>query len=416
VAKNVSTRQLSREELLAKVTGKDRTGQPQMLQTPPPANAPPGLVGNPPLPSGRLIGVRSAAHLTENERESLTEIGWDDSMPLPANMSEIYAHHKALMDQECAAENLPLPTDPSHKPIDVKVIPYEKATPDQKASLREALELQVENERLAKASASENTRIAALGAGAQAVMDAAKKDAFKVVNDLPQPESPTQTKPQARPQAKPQAKSPDPVVENPIGETGSTGMILDTCPHCQWPMNQVDVPEPEHAEKLAFLHSILGGQCYRKGVELFGGTVVAEFRGLTVKELDLIYAQAHTDFEKGRMTNQLDYWERVNRYRLYLQLASFKSLTEPNGFDHELPEGLSAATNSTATTFWDCDEPPAGETVLPQIGDYIIANVLKSEHVYRIVHMACHHFNRVSAKMEAMADHTDFLKPIAPQS
>lgn len=76
----------TKEDLMAKVTGQKKPGQPpKMLQTPPPANIA-GVKGNPPLPQGRVVGQRRPSSLTQEERAQLEAIGWDDSMPIPKNI------------------------------------------------------------------------------------------------------------------------------------------------------------------------------------------------------------------------------------------------------------------------------------------------------------------------------------------
>jgi hypothetical protein len=57
-----------------------------------------------------------------------------------------------------------------------------------------------------------------------------------------------------------------------------------------------------------------------------------------------------------------------------------------------------------------------GETPLLLIEDYIFANVLKTEAMFRVVNTACNQFNRLVARLEAMADDSDFWRPTEEQS
>lgn len=201
-----------------------------------------------------------------------------------------------------------------------------------------------------------------------------------------------------------------------------TGVVQGpaACPHCGWDMHVADVPEPPHSEKMAFLHTFLGGVPYVKEVKLFDGTVELTFRTLTVRELELVYRQAFRDKENGKFQgSELDYWTQLNRYRLVLQLQRYRH-NAPGGFDHDLADGYSLEANPAAVGVWVTPETEAGikagDTGLPAIDEYVTEKVLKTEAVFAVVNKACADFNRLAAKMEAMADNSDFWKPTAQPS
>jgi hypothetical protein len=221
-------------------------------------------------------------------------------------------------------------------------------------------------------------------------------------------------------QAKPDAvPTPPPVHRHEPTELGVGGVTLTHCPHCQWDLSIPDMAEPPYADKMSFLHCMIGDKPYLKEIPLFGGAVVVTLRTLTTKEIDRIYGQAYKDRQDGKLPNELDYWERINRYRLMLQLQSFRS-NGANGFSKDLPDGYSQATNPTATGFWVTAEQEGnmspGETGLPDIEAWLVDEVLKTEAVFRVVNNACNQFNRLVARLEAMADNTDFWKPTGEQS
>lgn len=185
------------------------------------------------------------------------------------------------------------------------------------------------------------------------------------------------------------------------------------CEHCGHDQRVPDVPEPPHEEKMTFLHAFLGGIPYVKEVELFGGKAKVTFRTLTVGELETIFRQADYDKRAGKFNDsEALYYEQINRYRMILQIRRYQD-PAPGGFDHDLNDGYSKATNPSASapyvgpeiTFAD------GLTGLPEIEKHVVDTVLKTEAVFRVIGVACNHFNRLAAKLEAMADNSDFWKP-----
>ena len=199
-------------------------------------------------------------------------------------------------------------------------------------------------------------------------------------------------------------------------DTGLSTPAMTHCPHCQWDLKMPDgVGEPSQRQKLVFVQALLSQRCFTDEVELLGGQLLVEFRSLTIREIDAIYQQAFRDRESGRITTELDFWERVNRYRLYLQLRRLRSTNPAVGLHHDLPEGLSPDTNAQARTFWQ-DKPLAGQfdSPLVEIETKIMQEVLPTEGLFRVVHASGSRFNRLVAKLEAMVDHSDFWKPTVP--
>ena len=436
----------SKDDLMARVTGQKKPGQPpKMMQTPPPAHMP-GVKGNPPLPQGRAVAQRRPSSLTPEERAKLESIGWDDSMPIPKNMAQLFDQIQSEKLAETDEANLPLPVDPrTPKMKPPEDVPIDKLDAAKKEKLRKVLTGQVEAEAEEELDRASQNRMAHMPHGLQTAyqmvagaqprstrlpepeievdVEAGKKPPtaktppkeFTVVeDDGPDPEDFNPPPPPNAPQANKAATiGPDVTATT---ETGAGGNGPAHCPHCMWDLRLPDVPEPPYHKKISFLHAILGQKCYTDEAELFGGSVVATFRALTTKEIDVVYKQAYRDREMGRAPTEMDFWERVNRYRLFLQLQGLRTTTVEKGFVHDLPDGLSEEANPMATSFWKLNEPPPNETVLPEIEAFIIKNVLKTEAIFRVVNAACNQFNRLVAKMEAMVDNSDFWKPTEVQS
>jgi hypothetical protein len=189
--------------------------------------------------------------------------------------------------------------------------------------------------------------------------------------------------------------------------TGAADQGPARCPHCEWPLEAPDPTEPEKADIAAFLQAQLGMIPYVHETSLYDGLMVVTFRTLTIGEIDAVYSQASAESKKGMYATSNDFFERVNRLRLCLQLRAVRSARG----NADLPDGLSAQTNPHAAVHWKGDEPPAGETILPQIEAYVTGHVLTNESAFRVAHQACMRFNRLVAKMEALADSPGFWNP-----
>jgi hypothetical protein len=202
-------------------------------------------------------------------------------------------------------------------------------------------------------------------------------------------------------------------VDIPENSTGS-GPPIQTCPHCNWDMSLPVIAEPSYDEKMGFLHSVLGQKTFIHQYEIFGGKVVVRFRTLTTKEMDLIYRQVFAERETGEITTIQDYWEKVNRYKLYLQLTYLAAID--GSFTHTLPEGYSPEANPHATEYYKFKPDNPDHTYLPEIESYVLEDVLRTETIQRSVNTICSRFNRLVAKLEAMIDNSDFWNATEEQS
>lgn len=431
-----------KQELLDRATGKGGS-------VPPPAKLPPGVTGTPPLPTGRVVGHLSPSTYTAAERAALGAVGYTDDIEMPKTqeglkqLQEIISQHNEV--------EVPLPVDPKTPPLTVNTVPISSLPPERQAAVKAAIAgiAQAEKETAAKAAASSSfmskeSSVKGLGTAGktaeqainafrervaknkpqseepvydvdltpteQAVVNAVGQKLDEVVNSLPPPSSKPKA-PQPPPEYAPQATA--------VSDTGAAHATLSHCPHCQWDLADVDVPEPPYSDKMGFMHSVLGLKPFVKSYPLFNGLMDVTFRTLTTREVDKVYLQTYADREAGKLPTEFDFWERLNRYRMILQLHTVKVAGE-SGMFKELPDGYSKATNNTATGVWVTPEQESelgiNKTGLPDVEEFLIDEILKTEHVFRTVNAQCNQFNRLCSKLEAMVDNSDFWKPTEAQS
>lgn len=390
------TAEPTHEELLRRVTS---TAMP----TPPPAR-PAGLTGTPPLPFGKPIQLIAPDSLMPSERAELEKYGWKEDVPIPTDAAKLIEAVKAEM--MAAEQNLPPPIDPRTPPLQVETFDISKLSQDQRARFEERLRTTFKAsaaEKVAEAEqAAESAKLLRVHPSVQKAMQVASAPDVEIEDDSIKV---TAVGERTTPKPAPLAES-----KSEASETGAD-KVLSHCPHCNWDLSMPDIPEPPYGDKLAFLHAILGQKSFTKDYDLFGGKVVVTFRTLTTPEIDVIYKQAYRDRELGRLPTAIDFWERINRLRLVLQLQGLRStqIGDKGGFFHDLPDGLNREASPNATSFWKTKEPDtSADTPLPAIEKHMTDKVLKTEALFRVVNMQCNQFNRLVARLEAMVNDSDF--------
>lgn len=422
----------AQEELLRQVTG---------VTLPEGFPLPEGMVSAATIPGN----VRPGANLTEFEKTALKNfVGWteESGQALPATPEGRKALHAAI----AAARDKPINLDTTRPPLQVTTVDIETLPPEKQAQLQATMQAIVmgENARAAQVNAATRSPVkggAAVDAAAtQAVTafktaQAAKAGVPQSVIVPPVPAFPAQEQTYHVPKpASVPAPQPTPVpvaqptpVPQPIpkpaatpqsvpSETGAANVTLTTCPHCAWDLSLPDTVEPSHETKLEFLGCLLGDKPFTQDYPLFNGEVLVTLRTVTTRELDTIYQQTHTELLDGKIKTQDDFLETINRYRLMLQI---RKITSPStmAMNVDLPDGYSKSKNGYASGFWVTEDREAEfsptETGLPAIEEYMMTNVLKSETLFRVTSVACRQFNRLVAKLEGMADNSDFWKPTA---
>jgi len=204
---------------------------------------------------------------------------------------------------------------------------------------------------------------------------------------------------------------PPPAEEVQVPENNT--VTAEICVQCGW--NQKDVPiEATEKDKLVFLQCFLGQQLFRKQYSILGGKVNFQFRSLTLKEIDAIYAET---FKNKELATTEDFYEHVNRLRLILQLTRFSAV---GSTIIDLPEGLNEATNRSAKTHWEpylrnMDKYDDNKSLLANIQEYVTENVIFSESMQRTAYKLCSNFNILLGRLEASVVNENFWKTTEQQ-
>jgi hypothetical protein len=223
----------------------------------------------------------------------------------------------------------------------------------------------------------------------------------------------------------PPAAEEEPEEEVLEAESASPATFKHICVQCGWDQERPTIPEPEHKDKIAFLHAVLGQKVFSKRYAIFGGNLRLTFRTLTIREIDTLYQETFRVQKLGLISTAADYYEYLNRMRLYLQLTSMSSAK--TALQIKLPEGLTPETHPDASSYWEdhlrseglFQEPdpnkPDSPSLLMQIQDYVLGQVLKTEQLQRTVTHTCNKFNQLVVKLEASVDSPDFWNETEPQ-
>ena len=205
------------------------------------------------------------------------------------------------------------------------------------------------------------------------------------------------------------------VEEEPVEQDLEQGFatVNNVCIQCGWDQSNPVIGEPDKHEKLAFLQCLLGQKVFSKNYKLFGGQLKIGFRTLSIKEIDALYASTFTAQKAGVIATTADYYQYLNRLRLYLQITSLSS--QVGALHIRLPDGFTEETHPGAKSCWDTYLKDKGvyiedKPLVDQVADYVVLEVLKSEHLQRVVTNQCNKFNRLVAKLEACVDNQDFWK------
>lgn len=235
---------------------------------------------------------------------------------------------------------------------------------------------------------------------------------------------------------------PPPASEEPEEATVQEKELLSTvnhlCNQCGWDQEMPTIPEPEHKDKVGFLHALLGQRVFSKTYSLFGGNFEVTLRALTVGELDALYQEANVAQNAGLFKSAAEYYDHLNQNRLCLQLIGLSS--KKSALHIRLPEGLSKSSHANAMTHWTDLFPLAESKTLPattavteeeqlslvlekeqkkrfaaasllgQVRKYIQEKVLITEQAHRVTVHTCNKFNRFMVKLEVNVDNVNFWK------
>jgi hypothetical protein len=148
-------------------------------------------------------------------------------------------------------------------------------------------------------------------------------------------------------------------------------------------------------------------------LSVYGNQLKIKFRSLHIRELDALYAEAFVLTKKLNLQTSADYYEQLNRLRVALQLCSITGSSTP--LHISLPEGLDPSTHPEAASHWSTffEEDPKRvidptSSLVSKVYDYVIANVVKTEHMHRTITHTCKLFNQLVVKLEVNVSNTPF--------
>jgi hypothetical protein len=211
------------------------------------------------------------------------------------------------------------------------------------------------------------------------------------------------------PPAEEQADAKPAAGEAPAGQS--------ECQHCGWVLSEPVLSMPTLDEITNFLHCCLGQKLYSEDYKLLGGRLTLRVRALRVRELEAIYDSAHRLQVLGVLQGQGSYYEYINRMRFYLQVTRLAVSVNEQSTIFQLPEVLDAAICRITEPDWRQKLQSLGQydeklPLLDQVRDYMIATVLSTEHLQRIVSTTCARFNRKVALLESRMEDLNFWNEV----
>lgn len=248
-----------------------------------------------------------------------------------------------------------------------------------------------------------------------AVFEAAKPEPV-AKEEVPVVEAEKQPEPELPPPA------PEEEENNEPEQIPGMATMRSVCSHCGWDQAISPIPEPDHSDKLIFLQAILGQKVFSKRFLLFNNNLRITFRSLTVREIDALYTETFKAQKAGLIETASDYYEYLNRQRLYLQLIGVSS--NQTALHITLPDGYTKETHPDAESYWDDflakenlyvkGKETEDNSLMQKVQDYVLSHVLKTEHLQRTINHTCARFNRLVAKLEANVDNENFWSKTEP--
>jgi len=340
-----------------------------------------GLTGNPPIPAGQPMIIKS---LGPGEREVLESAGWKDGEPVPDNIATIAAQAK---EEANNIAQLQPPIDLTTPPLVMpEVTDISDLSPTEQTKY-----LTVMQEALATTKAEadrqeeiQNSQIPGAGEG----INTAIQTAMSATSEAVVVEDDTASDTYAG----------TAVPKDGQDKEDKADKISGVCPRCAWNLALDDPSEPSHQDKSDFLQSILGLKPFCKIYPLFNGNLYVTVRSLQPNELDSIFRQLFMDSKADRILTSVDEGERLARYRTCLQVQKVTG----GAMAFNFPESMDD---------WDLSAEER-ETPLPAIWDSYSDKVNKSEIIHRSVMSVVGDFNKLMIKLESNSKNPDFWKAI----
>ncbi len=343
------------------------------LEVPPQAEET-GLSGNPPIPVGQPMVIKS---LGPGEKEVLEAAGWKEGDPVPNNIADIA--NKAKEDAANVSQLPPpidLTTPPLKMPEETKLedLPHEEQE-RYMGIMQDALSSA--KEETSRLETLQSSQVDGAGEGVNEAIQAAMSPGSDIVV-----EDDTDSSTYAGTEVSKDEKNEG----------------VESCPRCAWRLDVEDTIQPTEQDKSDFLQSILGLQPYYKIYPLFGDSLYVTVRSLQPTELDACFRQLFMDTKEERIMTAVDEAETLARYRTCLQVYKVHG----GQINFQFPKGIDE---------WEVTKDEDATKLIKIWKDYN-SKVNKSEILHRSIMSVVGEFNQLVAKLESNSRNPDFWKAI----
>lgn len=187
------------------------------------------------------------------------------------------------------------------------------------------------------------------------------------------------------------------------------------CRQCGWDQRIPPIAEPSRTEILDFLYVSLGRQAYSKEYVRFGGRVKIRLRTLYIRELEALYEAAYKAQKSGIINTPTEYYDYVNRMRLYLQVSHLVITGREQQVVYSLPDVLDKTYLDSGAHDWVDKLKADGKytadaPLMQQVQSYMVNEVLQTETLQRMVIDTCSTFNRLVAMLESRIKDENFWR------
>lgn len=193
---------------------------------------------------------------------------------------------------------------------------------------------------------------------------------------------------------KPAPNQLDKVALSPSGAAG-----LAVCPNCKHELSTKPDPEPDAADRRAFLSSLAGGR-FTKEHSFYGGALRVKFRTLTAVEIATINQQMRHEYDP-----KLSLMEHMRRVNLYWRAAAVAEVHV-----HGMPSVIIPPLSELP---WD--GPSAAQdapTVLPLLLERLDKTAWAAQSTYQVIEQAYMKFTALVSRLEDLRFDPDFTAGI----
>lgn len=324
-----------------------------------PPSAPEPTVGLPPSVMASMVDeqgrprlIPGSPILTKKEKEVLTEYGWKEGAPIPANFASLLAQAAAAPTKTEAAEFLT-------------------------GALRGAEQLSS----MPPPPQSKSAFIPDAGPGVNDAINAAL-----IKDDLPTQKAPP----------------PEPHRESAPEDSGAGGVAPppSTCQHCGSDPNTA-APEATEEDKLRWVVAQEGMLRFEKEYQLYGGRIIVHFRSLLSEETDLVWKQLALDnvrrAENREPTGVDTLWANRMTYLMCMGVSRIETAT-------------AGAINIPPIfeMFEEKMDTPGKPTRLEKALEIVTKGVFPTDNLRRALGKLFHQFGLLVEQLEARCDDPSF--------